>query len=1069
MNKSNLEPDYQTFAATLKSCAAKFNIKLGKCLHSSVIKHGLHSCVLVSKSLLNMYAKCKALDDCHILFNQITHPDAVTWNIMLSGLAGTRIHDLEVIKLYNAMNLVQHFKPSSVTVAIVLPVCVRLKSLNLGKNVHSYAIKSGLESQTLVGNALVSLYFKLGCVSGDAYQVFDEMSERDVVSWNAMVAGLVENGMFPEAFSMFRQMIVEGTSPNYATIANILPICTHHFGKQIHCYTIRREELFLDTSVTNSLLGFYSKTKQMKEAESLFTRMHSKDLVSWNSMIAGYTSNGEWLKALQFFQKSNFSSNLPKPDSVTFLTLLSTCTNLQNLKSGKQIHGYITRNFNLNNMTPLGNSLINFYSKCRDFLSAFHSFSLIHNKDLISWNSILLALAEGQLVVDFTNQLHSMFSQSIKPDSITIITALQLGGMVKEAHGYSLRSHLLLYTKEPTLGNSLIDAYSKSQNMEYALKVFKTLSIKNIVTSNSLISGYINSGSHKNADIIFKNMTERDLTTWNLMIRVYADNGDNDQALNLFHELHKNEIKPDFMTIMSILPVVTKMASMEMVKQCHGYVVRGCFHDVQLIGALLDSYSKCGSLNYACRIFQTTAYKDLVMFTSMVGGYAMHGMGEKALICYFQMLEKGEKPDHVVITAVLSGCSHSGLVDQGLKIFDSIDSVHKLKPTMEQYVCVVDLLARNGRINDAYRFIKNMNIEPNANVWGALLGACKNHGDVEMGCVVADELLGIEGNDLGNYVVMSNIYAGKGKWEEVMEIRRLMKTKDLKKPAGCSWIEIDGRKNVFIAGDSSHPLRLRIADVLGKLDIQVKERFKKLCKIEKAKLETNLFGFVVRLIMEETEGGISFDFEGGLETGPTQPTASVPVIHRSTDLNSNNDNDPSSASAVNVNSASGDTPAAVTAPNFSGRRSNSYRQTVCRHWLRGLCMKGETCGFLHQYDKSRMPICRFFRLYGECREQDCVYKHTTEDIKECNMYKLGFCPNGPDCRYRHAKLPGPPPPVQEILQKVHQLNSNRFFQNRNFNHSQQSEKPQLPHGVNSFNQVVIIPTTTDSTTFRQIA
>ncbi|KVH87501.1 YTH domain-containing protein [Cynara cardunculus var. scolymus] len=223
--------------------------------------------------------------------------------------------------------------------------------------------------------------------------------------------------------------------------------------------------------------------------------------------------------------------------------------------------------------------------------------------------------------------------------------------------------------------------------------------------------------------------------------------------------------------------------------------------------------------------------------------------------------------------------------------------------------------------------------------------------------------------------------------------------------------------------------------------------------------------------MEDGEGGLSFDFEGGLDAAPTQPTASVPVIHQSTD------NGPS-ASAANL-SYSAALPSAVTDPasgaaaaaNFAGRRS--YRQTVCRHWLRSLCMKGEACGFLHQYDKSRMPICRFFRLYGECREQDCVYKHTNEDIKECNMYKLGFCPNGPDCRYRHAKLPGPPPSVEEVLQKIQQLtsynygNSNRFFQNRNANHSQQSEKFQFPQGNNDMNQATK-PATTDSASLQPV-
>ncbi|XP_027089142.1 30-kDa cleavage and polyadenylation specificity factor 30 [Coffea arabica] len=231
--------------------------------------------------------------------------------------------------------------------------------------------------------------------------------------------------------------------------------------------------------------------------------------------------------------------------------------------------------------------------------------------------------------------------------------------------------------------------------------------------------------------------------------------------------------------------------------------------------------------------------------------------------------------------------------------------------------------------------------------------------------------------------------------------------------------------------------------------------------------------------MDDGEGGLSFDFEGGLDLGPTHPTASNPVIQPSD----------ASASAIGASSAAANItnnsmnpsvipPAAAgvgaAAPDggMGTNQRRSFRQTVCRHWLRSLCMKGDACGFLHQYDKSRMPVCRFFRLYGECREQDCVYKHTNEDIKECNMYKLGFCPNGPDCRYRHAKQPGPPPPVEEVLQKIQQLtsynygNTNRFLQNRNPNYSQQSEKSQFSQIPNGANQVAK-PTTAESPALQQ--
>ncbi|PON54760.1 Zinc finger, CCCH-type domain containing protein [Parasponia andersonii] len=220
--------------------------------------------------------------------------------------------------------------------------------------------------------------------------------------------------------------------------------------------------------------------------------------------------------------------------------------------------------------------------------------------------------------------------------------------------------------------------------------------------------------------------------------------------------------------------------------------------------------------------------------------------------------------------------------------------------------------------------------------------------------------------------------------------------------------------------------------------------------------------------MEDSEGVLSFDFEGGLDAaGPPNPSvASGPLIQ------SDSASAPAAAAAANP-AGQGPVPSAdPSGPGANHSRRGSFRQTVCRHWLRSLCMKGDACGFLHQYDKSRMPVCRFFRLYGECREQDCVYKHTNEDIKECNMYKLGFCPNGPDCRYRHAKLPGPPPPVEEILQKIQHLSSygynNKFFQHRNAGFAQQAEKSQIAPGSNTVNQGVVgKPSTMESANVQQ--
>ncbi|XP_057950217.1 putative pentatricopeptide repeat-containing protein At5g08490 [Malania oleifera] len=832
------KPDHQVFASLLKACAAISAIKLGEAVHSYVAKLGHLSCYAVSKAVLNMYAKCGALDDCKKLFNEMGHCDPVTWNIVLSGFSGSRVYDAEVIRLFYAMHLAHEPKPNSVSIAVILPVCARLGELDAGKSVHSYAIKSGLESQTLVGNALVSLYAKCGLVRTDACAAFQTIDSKDIVSWNAMIAGFSENNYMTNALELFHLMLEEPIEPNYATVANILPVCASLeknnafcIGKRIHCYVLRRTELATNVSVSNALMSFYQRIGFVEEAELIFQRMQSKDIISWNAIIAGYISNGEWSKSLVLFREF-LSSGLVGPDSITLISILPACARLYDLHMGKKIHGYTLRHPNLRENTAVGNALISFYAKCNDINAAFRIFLMISKRDLISWNAMLDALAESESENQFNDVLHWMLREGVRPDPITILSMIYIFASfcrmdkVKEVHGYSFKAGFLQDLVEPTIWNALLDAYAKCSNMEYATKIFESLLGKrNVVTCNSMISGYLYCGLYNETYKIFNDMSEADLTTWNLMIRVYAENGCVDQALSLFHELQAQGMKPDTLSIMSILPVSAQMASVQLLRQLHGYIVRACFEDHCLKGALLDGYSKCGTIRCASTLFQSTLHKDLVMFTAMIGGYAMHGMGEEAVRTYHHMLQLGLKPDHVIITAVLSACSHAGLVDEGWKIFDSIEKVHGVKPTMEQYACAVDLLARRGRVKDAYSFVTRMPINANANVWGTLLGACRTHHEVELGRIVANHLFEIEANNIGNYVVMSNLYAADARWDGVMDMRRLMRTRDLRKPAGCSWVEMRQRKSIFIAGDSSHPQRSVIYSVLGSLDQQMKDPF----------------------------------------------------------------------------------------------------------------------------------------------------------------------------------------------------------------------------------------------------
>lgn len=837
-NLTSYSTSYQVFADILRSCASKSDIKFGKSLHSHVIKQGHNSCSLISKALLNVYAKCRALEDAQKLFDEITLRDTVTWNTLLSGFSASGRHDYRVFRLFNSLHAAGDPKPNPVTLAVVIPVCIRSGTNGDRKSLHAHAVKTGMESQTLVGNALLSMYAKCGLVV-DASAVFRGIDDKDVVSYNAAIAGLAENKLVEDAFRIFVEMIRGSVMPNYATIANTLPICAalgngfrDMLGKEIHCYVLRRADLENEVFVINALLSFYLKIGRVREAQSLFERMKYRDVVSWNSVIAGYTSNGKWLKALESF-RDFLDMKIFGLDAITIISILPVCAQLCDLQLGKEIHGHVFRRPVLREDTSIGNALINFYAKFRCIEAAFSTFSLIPRKDLISWNTMLDAYGINLLETRFADLLCLMIVDGVKPDAVTILTVVHFCGTlsriknVKETHGYLLRSSILHGNAEPTLENALLDAYSKCGNLEYASKIFDSLSGKrNVVTCNTMISGYLKHGSHYDANIIFQSMSERDVTTWSLMMRGYALNDCPREALNLFLELQHNGIRPDAMTITSILPVCGQIASVDLLKQCHGYMVRTCFNDAHLYASLLDVYSKCGTINSAYKLYQSSTQKDLVVFTAMIGGFAMHGMAKEAIRVFDDMLERRIKPDHVVITTVLSACRHAGLINEGLLIFNSIEQVHCMKPTMEQYACVVDLLGRGGQIKEAFAFLNQMPIAANANIWGALLSACKTHHDVDMGHAVADHLLKMETSDIGNYVVLSNLFAADARWDEVLEMRRLIKTRDLKKPAGCSWIEVGRTNNIFVAGDYSHPERDHIHSMLTHLDKQIKDLYK---------------------------------------------------------------------------------------------------------------------------------------------------------------------------------------------------------------------------------------------------
>ncbi|KAL2557109.1 Pentatricopeptide repeat-containing protein [Forsythia ovata] len=339
-----------------------------------------------------------------------------------------------------------------------------------------------------------------------------------------------------------------------------------------------------------------------------------------------------------------------------------------------------------------------------------------------------------------------------------------------------------------------------------------------------MILGLGENGEVAKARSIFYSMKEKDDGTWSAMIKIYERKGFELEALTLFRSMQTQGIRPHFPSLISILSVCASLASLDHGREIHAQILRSKFDDdVYVLSVLITMYMKCGDLVSAKRVFDRFLHKDIVMWNSMITGYAQHGLGGEALQVFQEMRSSGIAADVVTFVGVLSACSYSGQVKEGKEIFESMKSKYSTEPTTEHYACMVDLLGRAGCLNEAMDVINNMPMEADAIVWGSLMGACRTHGNLDLAEVAAKKLLELEPKNAGPCILLSNIYASKGKWSDVARLRKNMRYRKVNKSPGCSWIEVEKKVHMFTGGSSTpHPEHLTIVKMLKELRWAVK-------------------------------------------------------------------------------------------------------------------------------------------------------------------------------------------------------------------------------------------------------
>lgn len=569
-----------------------------------------------------------------------------------------------------------------------------------------------------------------------------------------------------------------------------------------------------------------SSFSSLDYARKVFDKIPQPNLYTWNTLIRAYSSSNDPLESIKAFLQMLGESSY-HPNKFTFPFLIKAASEVLCLPLGQVFHGMVIK-YSLGDDVYILNSLIHFYAMCGDLDLAYRVFVMIGEKDVVSWNSMISSFVQGGYFEKALELYGEMEMQNVRPNGVTMVGVLSACAKRKDLEfGKRVCSHIEKngIKMDLTLSNAMLDMFVKCGNVDDAKRLFDRMEEKDIVSYTTMIDGYAKLGEYESARCIFDSTPKKFIATWNALISAYEQNGHPNEALALFHEMQLNNknVNPDEFTLVSTLSACSQLGAMEVGEYIRKNMNKwGISLNCYLMTSLIDMYSKCGNLEKSIEVFCSAKRRDVFVWSAMIAGLAMHGHGRDAIDMFTRMQQAKVKPNAVTFTNILCACSHSGLVDEGKMFFGQMEQVYGISPGVKHYACMVDIFGRAGLLEEAVEFIEKMPICPSASVWGALLGACKIHENVELAELACTRLLELEPRNHGAHVLLSNIYAKTGKWEKVSELRKQLRVSGLKKEPGSSSIEADGEIHKFLAGDNSHPLSKEIYSKLDEIVANLK-------------------------------------------------------------------------------------------------------------------------------------------------------------------------------------------------------------------------------------------------------
>lgn len=788
----NVCPDAETYSAVLRACSAsKVAFYCIEQVHAKTLRYGFAASILVCNPLIDLYSKNGFIDSAKKIFQSMFFRDSVSWVAMISGFSHNGYEE-DGIHLYNEMRR-SGVIPTPYIFSNVISACSKAELYGLGEQLHAIIYKWGFSLETFVCNSLVTLYSRCGDLIS-AEQIFGSMRERDGVSYNSLISGLVQRGCSEKSFELFEKMQNDCLKPDCVTVASLLSACTSigafHKGRQLHSYAIK-VGMCSDIILEGSLLDLYVKCSDVETAHNYFLTTQKENIVLWNVMLVAYGLKGDLNESSRIFTQMQIEGL--QPNQYTYPSILKTCTSVGSLDLGEQLHSHIIKNFLYPNVY-VSSVLIDFYAKHGKFDAARKILRRLTEEDVVSWTALIAGYAQHDFFIEALELFTEMQDRGIESDNIGLASAISACSGIK-----ALNQGKQLHAK------SIISGYSTD------------LSI-----SNALLSLYARCGKVNEAYLAFNKNDNKDSISWNGLISGFAQSSHWEEALKIFSQMNRAGVEANMYTYGSVVSAVANTTNIKQGKQIHAKMIKAGYDtEIEASNVLITLYAKCGSLDDAKREFLEMPQKNEVSWNAMITGYSQHGHGHEAIKLFKDMKQLEMKPNHVTFVGVLSACSHVGLVDEGLNFFKSMNEKYSIVPKPEHYACVVDILGRAGYLCRAREFVKTMPIEPDAMIWRTLLSACTVHKNLEIGEWAAHHILQLEPEDSASYVLLANIYALSGKWVYRDCTRKLMKHRDVRKEPGRSWLEVKNTIHAFFVGDRLHPLAEQIYNFLDDLNVRV--------------------------------------------------------------------------------------------------------------------------------------------------------------------------------------------------------------------------------------------------------